>query len=300
LKVLVYGAGAVGSYLGGMLATKNDVTMVGRRDHVSAIAERGLRITGLTEVTIHPKALEQVREEDRYDLVLLTVKSYDLEVSLAGLGPLLGDRTMLMVVQNGMRVLDLPARVGGSPLLLGVASFGVTHQGPGHIIHAGSGGLRLGTIEGGLDLDPYAHLFSESGIVCDVSSDIAKDVWRKAVINSAINPITALVRRRNGAILESKGLLGLSRSVFEESLDIAIAEGGLERGDVCFDDVLQVIRATAWNRSSMLQDVERGKRTEVDAINGSLIRAGERSKLPVDYNNTLNALINGIGVKDGG
>lgn len=300
MKVLVYGAGAVGSYLGGMLATKNDVTMVGRRDHVSAIAERGLRITGLTEVTIHPKALEQVREEDRYDLVLLTVKSYDLEVSLAGLGPILGERTMLVVVQNGMRVLDLPTRVGGSPLLLGVASFGVTHQGPGHIIHAGSGGLRLGAIEGGLDLDPYAHMFSDSGIMCDVSSDIAKDVWRKAVINSAINPITALVRRRNGAILESKGLLGLSRSVFEESLDIAIAEGGLERGDVCFDDVLQVIRATAWNRSSMLQDVERGKRTEVDAINGSLIRAGERSKLPVDYNNTLNALINGIGVKDGG
>jgi 2-dehydropantoate 2-reductase len=184
--------------------------------------------------------------------------------------------------------------------LLGVASFGVTHQGPGHIIHAGSGGLRLGAIEGGLDLDLYSHLFSESGIVCDVSSDIAKDVWRKAVINSAINPITALVRRRNGAILESQGLLRLCRSVFDESLDIAIAEGGLEKGDVCFDDVLDVARATAWNRSSMLQDVEGGKRTAVDAINGSLIRAGERSKLPVDYNTTLNALINGIGVNDGG
>jgi 2-dehydropantoate 2-reductase len=259
-----------------------------------------LRITGLTQLIVHPKALEHIREEESYDLVLLTVKSYDLEASLAGLGPILGEGTVLMVVQNGMRVLDLPTRVGGSPLLLGVASFGVTHQGPGHIIHAGSGGLRLGTIEGGLDLDPYAHMFSDSGIMCDVSSDIAKDVWRKAVINSAINPITALVRRRNGAILESEGLLELCRSVFDESLDIAIADGGLERGDVCFNDVLDVVRATAWNRSSMLQDVERGKRTEVDAINGSLKRAGERSKLSVDYNSTFNALINGIGVNDGG
>ncbi len=130
---------------------------------------------------------------------------------MAGLGPILGDGTVLMVVQNGMRVLDLPTHIGGSPLVLGVASFGVTHQGPGHIIHAGSGGLRLGAIEGGLDLDPYSHLFGGSGIVCDVSSNIAKDVWRKAVINSAINPITALVRRRNGAILDSEGLLALSR-----------------------------------------------------------------------------------------
>ncbi len=299
MRVLVYGAGAVGSYLGGMLAARNDVTLVGRRDHVKAIEEGGLRITGLTELTAHPKSLEHILEDERYDLVLLTVKSYDLEASLAGLGPILGEETVLLVVQNGMRVLGLPTHVGGSPLLLGVASFGVTHQGLGHIIHAGSGGLRLGAIEGGLDLDPYSHLFSESGIVCDVSSDIAKDVWRKAVINSAINPITALVRRRNGAIIESEGLLGLCRSVFDESLEIAIAEGGLDRGDVCFNDVLDVVRATAWNRSSMLQDVERGKRTEVDAINGSLIQAGKRSKLPVAYNTTLCALINGIeGTKD--
>jgi len=156
----------------------------------------------------------------------------------------------------------------------------------------------MGTIEDGLDLCPYSYLFNGSGIVCDVSPYIAKDVWRKAVINSVINPITALVRRRNGAILESEGLLELCRSVFVESLHIAIAEGGLERGDVCFDDVLGVVRATAWNRSSMLQDVERGKRTEVDAINGSLIRAGERSKLPVEYNTALHALIIGIGVND--
>ena len=299
MKLLVYGAGAVGSYLGGMLASKNDVTLVGRREHVEAITERGLRITGLTERTVRPKASEHIREGASYDLVLLTVKSYDLEASLADLGPVLRDGTVLMVVQNGLRVLGLPAQVGGSRLVLGVASFGITYQGPGHVVHAGSGGLRLGAIGGELDLELYSHLFSGSGIGCEVSSNIAKDVWRKAIINSAINPITALVRRRNGAIIESEGLLGLCRSVFEESLEIAIAEGGLDRGDVGFQDVLDVIRATAWNQSSMLQDVERGRRTEVDALNGWLMRAGERSKLPVEYNTTLNALIIGIGAKDG-
>ena len=100
-------------------------------------------------------------------------------------------------------------------------------------------------------------------------------------------------------MIESEGLLGLCRSVFAESLEIAVAEGALDRGDVDFQDVLDVVRATAWNRSSMLQDVERGRRTEVDALNGWLMRAGERSKLPVEYNTTLNALIIGIGAKDG-
>ena len=136
--------------------------------------------------------------------------------------------------------------------------------------------------------------------MCDVSSNIAKDVWRKGVINSAINPITALVRRRNGAILDSEGLLALSRMVFDESLEIAIANGGLDQGDLCFQDVIEMVRATAANRSSMLQDVERGRRTEVDAINGSLVRAGVRSRRPVGYNSTLCALINGIErAKDG-
>ncbi len=300
MRVLVYGAGAVGSYLGGMLATRNDVTLVGRREHAMAIMGEGLRITGLTDLTVRPKAFEQIPEYERYDLVLLTVKSFDLEASLQDLGPLFGDGTVLMVIQNGMRVLDLPTRIGGSPLVLGVASFGVTHQGPGHIVHAGSGGLRMGTVEGGLDLDPYWHLFIESGVGCDVSSDIAKDVWRKGVINSAINPITALVRRRNGAILDSEGLLALSRMVFDESLVIAIAHGGLDQGDLCFQDVIEMVRATAANRSSMLQDVERGRRTEVDAINGSLVQAGVRSRRPVGYNSTLCALINGIErAKDG-
>jgi len=266
---------------------------------VEAITEGGLRITGLTERTVHPKASENIPEGEGYDLVLLTVKSYDLEASLADLGLVLRDGTVLIVVQNGLRVLGLPAQVGGSSLVLGVASFGVTHQGPGHVVHAGSGGMRLGAIEGGLDLELYSQLLSGSGIGCEVSSNIAKDVWRKAIINSAINPITALVRRRNGAIIESEGLLGLCRSVFEESLEIAVAEGALDRGDVDFQDVLDVVRATAWNRSSMLQDVERGRRTEVDALNGWLMRAGERSKLPVEYNTTLNALMIGIGAKDG-
>lgn len=298
MRVLVYGAGAVGSYLGGMLASRNDVTLVGRRDHVEAITERGLRITGLTERNVHPKASEHIHEDANYDLVLLTVKSYDLEASLANLSSVLRDGTVLLVVQNGLRVLGLPARIGGSSLVLGVASFGITYESPGHVVYAGSGGLRLGAIEGGLDLEMYSHLLRGSGVGCEVSSNITKDVWRKAIINSAINPITALVRRGNGAIIESEGLLDLCRSVFEESLEIAIAEGGLDRGDVGFQDVLDVIRATAWNRSSMLQDVERGRRTEVDALNGWLMRAGGRSKLPVEYNTTLNALIIGIGAKD--
>ena len=301
MRVLVYGAGAVGSYLGGMLATRNDVTLVGRKEHAMAIKEGGLRVTGLTELSVRPRAEEKIPEDERYGLVLLTVKSYDLKPSLERLGPVLGVGTVLIVVQNGLAVLDLPSRIAGSVLAVGVASFGITNQGPGHIVHAGLGGLRLGAIERHLDLAPYAQLFRGSGLDCEVSSNITKDVWRKAVINSVINPITALVRRRNGALIETEDLLALSRSVFDESLEIAIAEGGLDREDLCFQDVVDVVSATAMNRSSMLQDVERGKRTEVEALNGSLARAGMISNLPVTYNTTLYSLLKGIEVtKDGG
>jgi 2-dehydropantoate 2-reductase len=294
LRVLVFGAGAVGSYLGGMLATQNLVTLVGRHDHMDRIKRDGLHISGLKDVFVRPSTYVEVPADERYDVVLIAVKSYDLDEALKAVHPVLGGETALIVVQNGLEMATMPERVADSKVCLGVASFGVTYVSPGEVRYAGEGPLRLGARGEEGDVHPLVRMFQASGVGSEASTDIAREAWRKAVINSAINPITALVRRPNGHILGSAELRALCQCLFEESMGIAVECGELPPGDLTFEDVERTIVATSGNRSSMLQDVERGRRTEVDAINGTFLARGRALGLSVIYNNTVIALIHGM------
>jgi 2-dehydropantoate 2-reductase len=135
-----------------------------------------------------------------------------------------------------------------------------------------------------------ALLLRQSGLEAKVSEDILRDVWRKAAINAAVNPITALVRRTNGCIAQDEGLRKLSWDLFEEAVEVGIWWKALRPGDVCFDDVMTVVSKTADNRSSMLQDVERGKRTEIESINGAICRLAPAEDA-VRANMTVTALV---------
>ncbi len=294
MRVLVFGAGAVGSYLGGMLATNNQVTLLGRKDHMDKVGGDHLHISGLIDIVARPRTCVEVLRDERYDVVLVTVKSYDLEAALDAVLPLLTEGTALIVVQNGLGIIDLPDRVQDAKVYLGVASFGVTYIGPGEVRYAGEGLLRIGARNGEDGSIRWVGMFQSSGVETEASPDIVRDAWRKAVINSVINPITALVRRPNGHLLDAPELRELGRGLFEESMGIAVGGGALPVGDLDFQDVESVIMATAGNRSSMLQDVDRGRRTEVDAINGVFLDRGRALGLSVVYNSTVIALIHGL------
>ena len=295
MRVVVFGAGALGSLYGGLLSDIHDVTLVGRQEHVDAVNLHGLRVSGLREGVYRPKARTTVEGMDIQDLVLITVKAYDTRTAAREVKAVVGDGTVVVSLQNGLGNSDVLGREFGSRVIMGVPFMGVTFSRPGQISLAGLGETILGSPSGqhGLAIR-VSEALSAVGFTTRVSANIGPEIWMKAIVNASINPITALVRKENGCICQQRELHELSRAVCRECTQAAEANGiALGQGDP-FGKVLEVARMTARNRSSMLQDVERGKRTEIDAINGALAEAGESHGLSMPVNRALWSLVRSL------
>jgi 2-dehydropantoate 2-reductase len=293
MKVLVFGAGSVGSAVGALLAAKHAVTLLCRPDHVKAINERGLRVTGKREMLV--KNITGVMDLDGVeapDLVLLTVKAYDTASAAKALKEVVSPRTVVVSLQNGLDNIDIVQGAFGERAVVGLTSIGITMLGPGEVRWAGEGDTVMGSPSGHKGTaQRVASILTEAGLPTRTTDDIRSEVWLKAIVNASINPITALVRKENGAILEIPELLALSQAACAEGARAAEANGiALSCADP-FDRVREVLRSTASNRSSMLQDVERGKRTEIDQINGALAEKGEGKGVPMPVNRALWALV---------
>ncbi|MDW5562278.1 MAG: 2-dehydropantoate 2-reductase [Methanomassiliicoccus sp.] len=294
MRIVVFGAGGVGSLLGGLLSTRHEVTLIGRREHVRAVEGDGLRLRGTVEGVFRPTAREDVYGLGSQDVVLITVKAYDTDAAVREVTPLVAGHTLVVSVQNGLGNAEKLVRAYGSRALIGVPVLGANCLAPGEVQVSGLREVMIGSTVG-----QHGHsmrlgsLLTECGVPAHISANIMSEVWAKAVINAAVNPITALVGKENGALLRDDGLRQLSRAACAEGAKAAEANGiTLGDGDF-FDRVQEVIRTTAGNRSSMLQDIERGKRTEIEEINGALVRAGESKGLEMPVNRALWALVRG-------
>ncbi len=283
------GAGAVGSLFGGLLARSGlDVTLVGRPVHMDAVRKRGLRIEGLTRATVRPRAATRPPEGD---LVLLAVKSYDTARALRSIR--LSKRGAVLTLQNGAgNAEQVAARFGPRRTLAGVTSCGALLAGPGRVVHTGRGPTVVGEWKSPATVPArrVVALFQRAGIPASVTRDIRAELWRKLVVNAAINPLTALTGLPNRAVAEVPGLRGLAASVVDEAARVARARRipiGADPGRL----VLEVARKTGANRSSMLRDVEQGRRTEIDAITGALLREAERAGVEVPVNRMLYDLV---------
>lgn len=283
MKVAVLGAGAIGSYLGGMLSRHHEVTLIGREAHVEAIRSRGLHITGLEELTCWPRASTDAADMGTVDVTLITVKAFDMEAACAQAAPLLRESRAIMVIQNGLAVLETAPRLTMGRGCMGVASFGVTFAAPGEVHFLGRGGLRIG----GGDAEGLADVFRSAGIDATPHRDIAREVWKKALISSAINPLTALLGRKNGIVAEDPWTRAIALSIYAEGGEAALACSALDRSEVDAAAMISVAGTTRENTSSMLQDLSRGRKTEVDAINGELVRLGQRMGLKMPYNRAM-------------
>lgn len=309
-RIVVMGAGAVGSLFGGLLAKAGyDVTLVGRGPHIEAIRRRGLRIEGLTRATVRPLlgprppcsgtgtgrvALLASTRAPEGDLVLLTVKSYDTARALQSVR--LSRGGAVLTLQNGVGNAErVAARFGPRRTLAGVTSCGALLAGPGRVVHTGRGP----TVVGGWSESPtcsprtVAALFNGAGIPTKVSRNIRAELWRKVAVNAAINPLTALTGMRNRAVAENPGLRSLAEGIVEEAERVARLRR-IPLGPGLRKRVLEVARKTGANRSSMLRDVERGRRTEIDAITGALLREAERAGVEASANRALYELVKGL------
>lgn len=295
MRIVVFGAGALGSLYGGLLSEDHDVTLVGRQEHIDAVNMNGLHIGGMLEGVHHPKATTVAEGLGIQDMVLVTVKAYDTRVAVREVEAMVGKGTAVVSLQNGLGNSETLGRAFGSRVIIGVPFMGVTFSRPGHICLAGLGETVLGSPSGqhGLAIR-VSETLSSVGLPTRVSANIGPEIWMKAIINASINPITALVRKENGCISQQRELQELSRAACQECAKAAEANGiALGRGDL-FEKVLEVARMTARNRSSMLQDVERGKRTEIDSINGALAEAGECYGVSMPVNRALWSLVRSL------
>jgi len=298
-RVLVVGAGAMGCLLGARLAQAGaDVWLLDVDEaHVTAIRKRGLELEELNgdRRTIPMRALSK-REppEAPADLILVMVKSYATVRALDLVHPdAVGSQTLFLSLQNGLGNAEALADLAGpAKVLAGVTAQGATREGPGRVRHGGRGPTYFGALGGPQPpgADAVLTLFRRAGLEAHYRQDIRSLIWEKLLVNVGINAVTALCGIPNGAVAELEPARELCAAAVREAAAVAEAEGIAVPEDVV-QKVLNVAQATAANRSSMRQDVESGRRTEIDAINGAVVRLAERHGLAVPVNWTLTRLV---------
>ena len=291
MRICVFGAGALGSAVGGLLAGNHEVVLVGRKAHVKAIRNGGLQLLGDRRGCVRVAAVESVADVDPTELVVLTTKAYDTEEAVAILGPWAQERTMVLTLQNGLGNLEILREWKGRRAFGGVTTMGATLLEPGRVRISGLGTTLIGSDADARGARVIAEAFASSGIPASASSDIVGEVWRKAVVSACINPTTAILGVANGRLLESSVIRRLLSDVCRECVAVASCEGVHLSARELLNRALKVARDTARNKSSMLQDVEGGRRTEIRQINGAFAALGGRHGIPTPLNDVLAAMI---------
>jgi 2-dehydropantoate 2-reductase len=299
LRIAVMGSGAMGSLFGGMLAEAGEeVTLVDVwEEHVRAINEMGLRVRSVGgERTIRVAATTKPGEIGPMDLVLIFVKSYDTEKAAADALALASDDTIFLTLQNGLRNAEkISGVVGGHRVVAGVTAQGSTLLRPGEIHHAGVGATTIGELNGSTTarILRIEEAFNRAGLATDVSDSVLEAVWSKVLVNVGINALTALTGLRNGQLLAFPKIKSVMRRAVLEALEVAEARGVRIGGDPV-EKVYEVTEATAANRSSMLQDIDRCRRTEIEALNGTVVEMGRRLGVDTPVNEALTAAVLGL------
>lgn len=292
MKIVIFGAGALGSLIGGLLSVNNDVLFVGREKHIKAIEKEGLKIKGITEGVFHPKTRY---DGSKYDLAILTTKAYDTRTATRQIMKKFG-KTPILSLQNGLKNEEIIAEIVGKENTIGgITSHGVTFSKDGEIFHAGKGETVIGELDGKMSkrIKEICRIFNEAGIETRISRNIIKEIWKKTIINCAINTITSILKCKNGEILKNKYASSLLEKICIECIEVAKAEK-IEIKENIIGKVKEVASKTADNYSSMLQDIMRGKRTEIEEINGEIIKIAKKNKINACVNETLYLLIKGM------
>lgn len=285
LRICVYGAGAVGCYFGALLARAgHDVTFIGRPAHVDAINERGLILATAT-ATEHVAARAAVDASgiDRPDLVLVCVKSIDTETVARSLAGRLAPYTAVLCLQNGIDNAGRFAAAAGRDAVPAVVYVGTGMEGPGHVRHHGGGDLVIGAGAGSAAL---AGTLAAAGIPTTVSDDIDQALWVKLITNCAYNALSAVGAVPYAVMLQTDGAREVMQSVVAECAAVAAACGVTLPADLV-RQVLAIAERMPKQMSSTAQDLLRGKPTEIDFLNGAVVRKGAEHGIPTPTNLAL-------------
>ncbi|MGD8367803.1 MAG: ketopantoate reductase family protein [Desulfobacterales bacterium] len=296
MKVAIIGAGAMGSLFGALMAEAGtDVWLLDvRAEQVKAIEENGLIVEtdGQTR-TVPVRATVDPEQIGAADLTILFVKSMHTRPAAKTAASVAGPSGAVLTLQNGIGNAEIIAElVGPGRTLAGTTAHGATALGPGRIRHAGRGPTKIGPWA---DFDAkrlrkIAAMLKRSAISTEITADVRSALWGKLLINVGINAITALTGIRNGQILDLEATRKLSRAAVAEAMAVARARR-IEVPENAAEHVLEVAAATGANRSSMGQDVDHRRQTEIRAINGAVVDEGRHCGIETPVNQALTALI---------
>ena len=296
MKIAVIGAGAMGSLFGALLAESGeDVRLYDIwEEHVKAINEKGLDIelNGRTR-SVSVNATTDKMQIGKTDLAIIFVKSTQTGDAARTASELMDINGYVLTLQNGMGNADIIGEIiDPDRIIAGTTSHGATMLRPGSIRHAGTGPTVIGMWSGiqKAGIRKIAYVFNKAGIVTETVDDVRNVIWAKLLVNVGINAITALTGIKNGQILDLSATKALSCAAVKEAMEVARALG-VKIADNTVEHVFQVAEATKDNRSSMRQDVDNKRQTEISAINGAVVKEAQKLGLNVPVNQTLTALV---------
>jgi len=290
MQVAVMGAGAVGCYFGGMLARAgHEVTLIARPQHVDAVTREGLRMETRNfdervrlQASSDPAAVQGAR------LVLFCVKSGDTETAGRQIEPHVSTDTVVLCLQNGVDNAErLRAVLPQAEVAAAVVYVGTEMAGPGHVKHHGRGELVIDPVR---RLPDLAKVLVAAGIPAEVSENVRGALWLKLILNCAYNAVSAIAQMPYGQTVKSAGIPEVMRDVVSECLAVAKADGVHVPGDVDAA-VRRIVETMPGQYSSTAQDLARGKPSEIDFLNGHVVRRGEALGLATPANRALWALV---------
>ena len=289
MQVAVIGAGAVGCYYGGLLLRAgHEVTFIGRQPHVDAINAHGLLLDTRTfKGHLPARAATDATALASPDLVLVCVKSADTEQAGRSIAGRLRPETSVLSLQNGVDNAPRLRAVTGHAVIPAVVYVGSEMAGPGHIRHHGGGDLAIGASAAS---EALAQTLEAAGVRTTIADDIEVTLWSKLVINCAFNALSAVASISYGPMLEVEGTRDVVASAVHEAIAVARA-CGVSMPEDLIDHILKIPAAMPNQMSSTAQDLARGKPSEIDFLNGYVVRKGAELGIPTPTNHALQVMV---------
>jgi len=299
MKIAIIGAGAMGCLYGAKLslAPENKIFLINRwKEHVDALNAHGLLIESGGEFTKYENftASTDVSGVGYADLAIICVKSTSTKQAMEEHIGVFGPDTAVLTLQNGLGNVELISEVIGSKnVIAGITAQGSTVLGPGKVRHAGVGKSVIGELDGNRTkrIENVCEMFNKADLETSISDDIMSVIWSKLMVNVGINALSGITKLHNGELLEHPEIAELLELAVTEGAAVARAKGIKLEFDDPVSRAKDVCVATAKNKSSMLQDILKKKKTEIDMINGAIVREGGKLGISTPVNLALMNLI---------
>ena len=297
MKIAIFGSGGVGGYFGGRLAASGeDVTFLARGAHLNALQHDGLHIDSPNGALHLPKvqATDRPQAIGPVDVVLFTVKLYDVDASASTLGPLIGPDTVVITLQNGVDAMDMVAKhVGDAHVAGGAAYIVAVIDSPGHIRHTTAQQLVFGERDGRRShrLIAFEEAGARAGFQAKASEDVEADLWTKFVRLATWSGMTTATRSPMGVVRDTPATFELMVAAIEEVITVGRARGVKLPSDLMDTTLAMIKNFPASSKSSMLEDIERGRRLELPWLSGAVVRIGKQVGVPTPIHQFITTIL---------